>query len=112
MDHERSPSGGTAQRFATCAALASPGGPRCGEPTSRLLMLTCAAEHGKLAGTCELHATIAQELTQPGALSVCGLCEDLTGTAEPMTIAGVEPWDPTTEVPPPWSGTRSTSVEE
>ncbi len=91
MDHERSPSGGTAQRFATCAALASPGGPRCAEPTTRLLILTCAAEHGKLAGSCEVHATIAQELTQPGALSVCGLCEDLTGSTPAMVIGSAVP---------------------
>jgi hypothetical protein len=44
-----------------------------------------------------VHAAIAQELTEPGALSVCGLRQDLTGTAEPMTIAGVDPWDPTTD---------------
>ena len=85
----------------TCAANASPGGPRCGEPTARLLILTCAADHGKPAGRCEVHAAIAQELTEPGALSVCGLRQDLTGTAEPMTIAGVDPWDPTTDSAPP-----------
>jgi hypothetical protein len=102
MDHEQSPVGGkTVQRFATCAANAFPGGPRCGEPTTRLLILTCAAEHGKLVSTCDVQAAIAEELTEPGALSVCGLCEDVTGTAEPMTIASVEPWDPTTESSPP-----------
>jgi hypothetical protein len=47
----------------------------------------------KLVSTCDAHAAIAQDLSEPGALSVCGLCEDLTGTAEPMTIASVEPWD-------------------
>lgn len=83
-----------APQFSTCAAHALPGGPRCGEPTTRLLVLTCAAEHGKLVSTCDVHAATAQGLTEPGALSVCGLCEDLTGTAEPMTIASVEPWYP------------------
>ena len=84
----------TAPNFSTCAANASPGGLRCGEPTTLLLVLTCRAEHGKLASTCDLHAAIAQDLSEPGALSVCGLCEELTGTAEPMTIASVEPWYP------------------
>ena len=92
MSHERSSSGETTERFATCAAHVSPGGPRCGEPTTQLVIMTCAAEHGKLASTCDVHAAVAQELTEPGALSVYGLCEDLTGTAEPMTIVSVEPW--------------------
>jgi hypothetical protein len=94
MSHGRSPLDETTERFATCAAYVSPGGPRCGEPTTRLLVMTCAAEHGKLASTCDVHAAVAQELTEPGAVSVCGLCEDLTGTAEPMTIVSVEPWAP------------------
>jgi hypothetical protein len=101
MDSGHPPADETAQRFATCAAHASPGGPRCGQPTTRLLILTCRAEHGKLVSTCDEHAAIARELTGSGALSVCGLCEDLTGTAEPMTIAGIEPWDVTAGEPPP-----------
>ncbi len=99
MSHERSPSGETTERFATCAAHVTPGGPRCGQPTTRLLIMTCAAEHGKLAGTCDVHAAVAQELTEPGAVSVCGLCEDVTGTAEPMTIVSVEPWAPSPRSP-------------
>ena len=86
-------------RFSTCAAHDSPGGPRCGEPTTRLLVLTCADGHGKLVSTCDVHAAIAQELTEPGAVSVCGLCEDVTGTAEPMTIVSVEPWAPSPRSP-------------
>ncbi len=95
MDPEHPTADEIAQRFATCAAHASPGGPRCGRPTTRLLILTCRGEHGKLVSACDLHAGIAQELTGSGALTVCDLCEDDTGTAEPMVVAGIEPWYPT-----------------
>jgi hypothetical protein len=61
--------------------------------------MTCPAEHGKLAGTCDVHAAVAQELTEPGTVSVCGLCEDVTGTAGPMTIVSVEPWAPSPRSP-------------
>src|SRR3954451_6879484 len=50
--------------------------------------------HCRLVAACNVHAAIAQDLTDPGALSPCALCEDLTGTAEPTTLPSVEPWNP------------------
>ena len=86
------PSNETASRFSTCMAAAFPDGPICGAPTTALLSLTCAAEHYRLVATCDEHTAAARELTRPGALASCALCEDLTGVDEPMTLAVIDPF--------------------
>jgi hypothetical protein len=94
LDHDRPPLNETAERYSRCMADAWPGGPTCGGTATLLLVLTCGARHCRLVAACNVHAAIAKGLTEPGALSPCALCEDLTGTAEPMILASVERWDP------------------
>ncbi len=85
----------TATRHATCGANAEPGGDElCGEPTTLLVFLTCDRRHARLVPCCDDHTRIALALREPGAITSCLLCEELTGVDEPMTISSVEPWDP------------------
>jgi hypothetical protein len=81
----------TAKRFSACMADAFPGRSQCGDPTTTLLVLTCDAQHWRWVSVCDDHAAVAAELAEPGAIGTCALCEDLTGTDEPMTVATVEP---------------------
>lgn len=85
----------TAARHATCMADAEPGSDVvCGAATTLLLTLTCDRGHYRLVSVCDEHGLIALTLTEPGALSHCALCEELTGIASPMTLSSTDEWDP------------------